>query len=74
MSVSIFSYAGEVTVGVMADRGLVPDPARSSAPLGGSFKACWPQIRRLAASGLARTIRRGMGSRSRSWAPLRFEG
>jgi diacylglycerol O-acyltransferase len=26
MSVSIFSYAGEVTVGVMADRGLVPDP------------------------------------------------
>jgi diacylglycerol O-acyltransferase / wax synthase len=26
MSFSIFSYAGEVRVGVMADRGLVPDP------------------------------------------------
>ncbi len=26
MSVSIFSYDGEVTVGVMSDRGLVPDP------------------------------------------------
>ena len=26
MSVSIFSYAGRVTVGVMADAGLVPDP------------------------------------------------
>jgi diacylglycerol O-acyltransferase / wax synthase len=28
MSVSIFSYNGEVTVGVMSDRGLVPDPDR----------------------------------------------
>jgi len=27
MSVSIFSYAGEVTIGVMTDAGLVPDPA-----------------------------------------------
>ena len=27
MSVSIFSYNGEVTVGVMSDRGLVPEPA-----------------------------------------------
>jgi hypothetical protein len=26
MSVSIFSYDGRVTVGVMADAGLVPDP------------------------------------------------
>jgi diacylglycerol O-acyltransferase len=26
MSVSIFSYAGEVTVGLMADAGLIPDP------------------------------------------------
>ena len=26
MSFSTFSYAGKVTVGVMADRGLVPDP------------------------------------------------
>ena len=26
MSVSIFSYAGEVTIGVMTDAGLVPDP------------------------------------------------
>ena len=26
MSVSIFSYDGEITVGVMSDRGLVPDP------------------------------------------------
>jgi hypothetical protein len=28
MSVAIFSYAGEVTLGVMSDAGLVPDPAR----------------------------------------------
>jgi diacylglycerol O-acyltransferase / wax synthase len=26
MSVSIFSYAGSVTIGVMTDAGLVPDP------------------------------------------------
>jgi diacylglycerol O-acyltransferase / wax synthase len=26
MSFSIFSYAGEVTIGVMADRNLVPEP------------------------------------------------
>jgi hypothetical protein len=26
MTVSIFSYAGEVTVGFMTDTGLVPDP------------------------------------------------
>ena len=26
MSVAIFSYAGEVTIGLMADAGLVPDP------------------------------------------------
>jgi diacylglycerol O-acyltransferase / wax synthase len=26
MSVSIFSYAGEVTVGLRSDAGLVPDP------------------------------------------------
>jgi hypothetical protein len=26
MSVAIFSYAGEVTLGVMTDAGLVPDP------------------------------------------------
>jgi hypothetical protein len=26
MSVAIFSYAGEVTVGLMVDAGLVPDP------------------------------------------------
>jgi WS/DGAT/MGAT family acyltransferase len=34
MSVSIFSYAGEVTVGVMADRGLVPDPDQIVAAFG----------------------------------------
>ena len=28
MSISIFSYAGALTVGVMADAGLVPDPER----------------------------------------------
>jgi diacylglycerol O-acyltransferase / wax synthase len=28
MSVAIFSYAGQVTLGVMTDAGLVPDPAR----------------------------------------------
>ena len=30
----IFSYAGEVTVGVMADRGLVPDPGEIVGALG----------------------------------------
>ena len=28
MSVAIFSYAGALTVGLMADAGLVPDPER----------------------------------------------
>jgi hypothetical protein len=28
MSVAIFSYAGEVTLGVMTDAGLVPDPEK----------------------------------------------
>ena len=28
MSVSIFSYNGEVTVGLMVDAGLIPDPER----------------------------------------------
>jgi hypothetical protein len=28
MSISIFSYAGEVTVGLLVDAGLVPDPHR----------------------------------------------
>ena len=28
MSVAIFSYAGEVTMGVMSDAGLVPDPEK----------------------------------------------
>jgi diacylglycerol O-acyltransferase / wax synthase len=34
MSVSIFSYDGEVTVGVMSDRGLVPDPGEIVAAFG----------------------------------------
>lgn len=34
MSVSIFSYAGELTVGVMADRGLVPDPGEIVSAFG----------------------------------------
>ena len=34
MSVSIFSYNGEVTVGVMSDRGLVPDPGEIVAAFG----------------------------------------
>ena len=28
ISVSIFSYVGEITVGLMVDAGLVPDPER----------------------------------------------
>ena len=35
MTVSIFSYAGEVTVGFMVDTGLLPDPQ----PLAGAFSA-----------------------------------
>ena len=34
MSLSIFSYRGKVTVGVMADAGLVPDPERIVAGVG----------------------------------------
>ena len=33
MSVSIFSYAGKVTVGFLVDAGLVPDPAELVAAL-----------------------------------------
>jgi hypothetical protein len=28
MSVAIFSYAGEITVGLMVDGGLIPDPEK----------------------------------------------
>ncbi|HSJ17991.1 MAG TPA: wax ester/triacylglycerol synthase family O-acyltransferase [Solirubrobacterales bacterium] len=39
MSVSIFSYNGEVTVGVMSDRGLVPDPGEIVAAFGREVEA-----------------------------------
>ena len=39
MSVSIFSYDGEVTVGVMADAGLVPDPQTIVDALKGELEA-----------------------------------
>jgi diacylglycerol O-acyltransferase / wax synthase len=35
MSVSLFSYAGKVTVGFLADAGVVPDPQ----PLADAFRA-----------------------------------
>jgi diacylglycerol O-acyltransferase len=38
MSVSIFSYDGEVTVGVMSDRGLVPDPGSIVASFAGEVE------------------------------------
>jgi hypothetical protein len=34
MSVGIFSYAGDVSVGFLADAGLVPDPQELVAHLG----------------------------------------
>jgi WS/DGAT/MGAT family acyltransferase len=39
MSVAIFSYAGEITVGLVVDGGLIPDPARIIASLGRELEA-----------------------------------
>jgi WS/DGAT/MGAT family acyltransferase len=39
MSVAIFSYAGEITVGLMVDGGLIPDPARIIASFGRELEA-----------------------------------
>ena len=39
MSVSIFSYRGEVTVGLMVDAALIPDPDRIVTQLEGELKA-----------------------------------
>jgi WS/DGAT/MGAT family acyltransferase len=39
MSVSIFSYAGSVTVGVMTDAGLIPDPGRIVDAFAGELDA-----------------------------------
>lgn len=39
MSVAIFSYRGEVTVGLMVDARLVPDPDKIAAQLEGELKA-----------------------------------
>ena len=44
MSISIFSYAGEVTVGLLVDANLVPDPDRVIK----SFHAELPKLERLA--------------------------
>ena len=38
MSVSIFSYNGEVTVGVMSDRGLLPDPGEIVSAFAGEVE------------------------------------
>ena len=51
MGVSIFSYAGEVTIGLQVDAVLVPDPETIIAALGG-----W-KARRRCRSGLATTSR-----------------
>lgn len=56
MSVSIFSYNGGVTVGVMADAGLVPDPGAMVAGFRDQLEAL-------------RRIGRGSGSRRRTHAP-----
>jgi len=39
MSISIFSYRGEVTVGLMVDAGLVPDPDHIVTELGRELNA-----------------------------------
>ena len=44
MSVSIFSYAGKVTIGFLTDAGLVPDPGA----LADGFRAQLPAIARRA--------------------------
>ena len=45
MSVSIFSYAGEVTVGLMTDGGLVPDPEAIVAAFGTELAALTAGVR-----------------------------
>lgn len=61
MSVSIFSYRGEVTVGLMTDAGLVPDPSSITTELERELRALsrlegsWPRRR---ASQLAKPARR----------------
>ena len=39
MGVSIFSYAGDVTIGLQVDAGLVPDPETIIAALGDELAA-----------------------------------
>jgi hypothetical protein len=39
MSVAIFSYAGEITVGLMVDRGLIPDPEKIVSSFGREVEA-----------------------------------
>lgn len=39
MSVAIFSYAGEITVGLMVDGGLIPDPERIVRSFGREVEA-----------------------------------
>ena len=46
MTVSIFSYAGEVTVGFMTDVGLVPDPAPLAAAFDAELRALCAGTRR----------------------------
>jgi WS/DGAT/MGAT family acyltransferase len=59
MSVSIFSYNGQVTVGVMADAGLVPDPGTMIDGFGSELDA------------LARIGRPRAGARGRARSPQR---
>ncbi len=63
MSVSIFSYGGRVTVGVMSDAGLVPDPERIvrgfELQLRRLRRLCLPHERAAAPARLARRARPG---------------
>jgi hypothetical protein len=44
MTVSVFSYAGEVTVGFMTDIGLVPDPQALVSAFDAELQALCPEL------------------------------
>ena len=67
MSVSVFSYAGKVTVGFLTDAGLVPDPQALADALRGR---CWPS-RAAHGAGDDRTPGAYAASGSSAWARRR---
>jgi len=62
MSISIFSYCGEITIGLMVDAGLVPDPGAIVDQLERELQF----MRGLSVAGVRRRGRSGSGSRNGS--------